>query len=311
MAIVKNKLNKEKLILHCQHSIGRGRDSTSFFNQKDVSRKHAIICWKNNYWQLTDTSSNGTKVNSKYAHHTTKKLEVNDLIRFSNNEEAAWEIVNLDPPSSFFRAIDNNSDFIVLNKGKLLTKGNNSKWTFFQNNVQKWVMDNEEESTILINKEKYLIDGVLYEFIENENLSETILNTDITDKACFQLVISVDEESITSKITINDLELDLGNRVFNHLLLHLVRAKQQDLEFGYEDKLSGWVYLDDLNHSLSKELLRDVDVFYINTLIHRLRKILINLPPYGGLFAHIIERKKGKLRFGLSNFEIEKEQCLA
>jgi len=69
--------------------------------------------------------------------------------------------------------------------------------------------------------------------------------------------------------------------------------------------------MDDLYEALSKELLKEVDAYYINTLIHRLRKNLINLPPYGFLFANIVERKKGKLRFGLPNFEIEKERALA
>ena len=123
--------------------------------------------------------------------------------------------------------------------------------------------------------------------------------------------MSFDEEQIISKIAINDLELDLGNRVFNHLLLYLIREKQKDLSFGVTDTSCGWVYMDDLNKAMSKELLKEVDAYYINTLIHRLRKFLMKLKPYGFLFANIIERKKGQLRFGLSKFEINKERALA
>ena len=311
MAVVENKLNGEKFILHSQHTIGRDRNNICLLDENDVSRKHAIIYWENDCWQLTDFSSNGTKVNSTYVHHTTKKLEKKDLLQFSSTKGGIWKIVNLDPPNSFLKAINSNNESIDLKIELSLHNGNNSKLTFFQNKDQKWVMDDEVEETILIHKERYLINGASYQFIENEILSETLLNTDITKNACFQLLISIDEESITSKIKINDLELDLGNRVFNHLLLHLVRVKQQDLNSGLNDKLCGWVDMDDLYEALSKELLKEVDAYYVNTLIHRLRKNLMNLPPYGFLFANIVERKKGKLRFGLANFEIEKERALA
>jgi len=311
MAIVQNKLNGEKIILHSQHSIGRDRSNVSLLDQKDVSRKHAIIYWENDCWQLTDFSSNGTKINSTYIHHSTKKLDNNDVLQFSNTDEGIWKIINLNPPNSFLKAIDSNTEYIDLEIGITLPNTTDPKWTFFQNKNQEWVMDDETEETILIHKETYLINGVSYQFIENEILSDTLLNTDITKNACFQLLISIDEESISSKIKINDLELDLGDRVFNHLLLHLARVKQQDLNFGLNDKLCGWVDMDDLHEALSKELLKDIDAYYINTLIHRLRKNLMNLPPYGFLFSNIIERKKGKLRFGLPNFEIEKERALA
>lgn len=311
MAVIENKFNGAKLMLHCQHTIGRDRNNSSLLNEKDVSRKHAIIYWEKDRWQLTDFSSNGTKVNATYVHHATKRLEKNDLLQFSNAKEGVWKIVNLNPPNSFLISLDSSANFIDLSENLLFPAGDNLKLTFFQNKDQKWVMDDELQETILIHKEKYLINRISYQFIENESLSDTILNTDITKKACFQLLISVDEERITSKIKINDLELDLGDRVFNHLLLHLARVKQQDLNFGLDDKLCGWVDMEDLYEALSKELLKNVDAYYINTLIHRLRKNLMNLPPYGFLFANIVERKKGKLRFGLANFEIEKERALA
>jgi len=227
MAIVENKLNEEKFILHSQHTIGRDINNISPLSQNDVSRKHAVIYWETDCWKLTDFSSNGTKVNSTYVHHTTKKLEKNDLLQFSSTEEGIWKIVNLDPPTSFLYSIDSNNECIDLKKGILLAYENNLIVTFFQNKDQKWVMDDEIEETILIHNQTYLVNGVSYQFIENEILSDTLLNTDITKNACFQLLISVDEESITSKIKINDLELDLGNRVFNHLLLHLVRVNNK------------------------------------------------------------------------------------
>lgn len=310
MAIIENKQNNTTVMLHCQHTVGRASNNTSCIDKKDISRKHAIIYWEKYCWKLTDFSSNGTKVNGKYLHHATKKLQDNDRVQFSNDEEQIWQIINLDPPNSFFKAINDKEPFIDLSRG-IVSTGLDENLSFFLSRKKQWIMDNGINETLLIHKNKYCINKVMYEFIENKILSETLLNTDITKDACFQLLISIDEESITSKIKINDLELDLGNRVFNHLLLYLVRIKQHDVNFGINDKLCGWVSMEELHEALSKELLKEVDAYYINTLIHRLRKNLMNLPPYGFLFANIIERKKGKLRFGLSKFEIEKERALA
>ncbi|NQY31431.1 MAG: FHA domain-containing protein, partial [Flavobacteriaceae bacterium] len=43
MAVVENKLNGEKFILHSQHTIGRDRNNICLLDENDVSRKHAII----------------------------------------------------------------------------------------------------------------------------------------------------------------------------------------------------------------------------------------------------------------------------
>jgi DNA-binding response OmpR family regulator len=136
------------------------------------------------------------------------------------------------------------------------------------------------------------------------------MNIDITKNARFEVFLSMDEENILSRIRINDLVLNLGERVYNHLLLLLVREKKVDIEAGLNRKLSGWVHMESISNALSKELLKDVDNYYINIQIHRLRKHLMSLEPYGYLFTNIIEREKGKLRFNMDNFKIIKGKDL-
>jgi hypothetical protein len=307
MAIVRNELNGEELILHSQHTIGRDKNNISCFEESTVSRKHAIIYWENNHWQLTDFSCNGTKVDNHHLHHSTRKLEINDLIQFANNEMGIWKIINLDRPNSYLKDIQSNYKCIDLGKGLMLPDKDNPKWTLFHNKHRNWLIDDGETETILVHGKHYYLDGKEYEFIENECLADTNMNINITENAYFHFFLSMDQETISSRIKINDLILDLGVRVYNHLLLHLVQAKQQDLDSGLIESTCGWVQLENLRKALSKELLMDVDDYYINTLICRLRKNLMKLTPYGYLFSDIIERKKGKLRFGMPNFKIENE----
>ncbi len=310
MATIKKSSNSNVFTVLTQHTIGRDPNNVSVINGNDVSRKHAIIHWENDCWQITDFSSNGTIINSKIIHHTTYKLKINDTIRFSNSQSEIWKIINLDTPKSFLQNIDNNLEDIILDKGVIFEK-KNSKICIFQHNINKWVMDNEEEEIELIHGKTSIIHDKKYKFIKNECLATTVLNSDITQNACFKLQVSLDEESIFSKIEINDLELDLGNRTFNHLLFYLIKEKQKDITCGLNSDSCGWVNMEDVYRDLSKELLKEIDAYYINTLIYRLRKNLINLQPYGFLFANIIERKKGKLRFGFPKFKITKEPLLA
>lgn len=310
MALVQNQQLNRVVVLHSQHTIGRDKNNTSVFTQSDISRKHAIIFWENNHWQLTDLSSNGTKVNGKLLHRATYTLKMNDEIQFSSKSNDVWTVSNLDAPQCYFKELDGSSTLWIHPDGELLELGAQT-YAVFKNLEQLWVLDNGSEEVVLEEGIAYPLNGKKFTFTINEAMENTLLTADITKNACFKLFLSFDEEQIISKIAINDLELDLGNRVFNHLLLYLIREKQKDLSFGVTDTSCGWVYMDDLNKAMSKELLKEVDAYYINTLIHRLRKFLMKLKPYGFLFANIIERKKGQLRFGLSKFEINKERALA
>ncbi len=309
MAILENMLTEECIILQSQHTIGRNRNNLSILNESDVSRKHAVIYWEGNSWFLTDYSSNGTKLNNIHLHHSTHKLKENDIIQFSSKETGKWKLINSNRPCSFLKAVHTPRKYVELENG-IMFPTNSSRWVIFRNNKQNWIIDNGITETVLEGGKMYYIDTEQYIFIENECQKETQRNIDITENACFELTLSNDEEDISAQIKINDLVLDLGNRAYNHLLLHLARIKKQDLESGMSEHLCGWVHIDALNHALSKEILQDIDEYYINNQIYRLRKNLLNLSPFGHLFANIIERKKGKLRFGMSDFKIKKEQML-
>lgn len=310
MATIENKHTGEKLILHSQHTFGRDHNNISVIQESDVSRKHATIYWENNGWYIMDYSSNGTKINKAHIHHATKKLKKKDVIRFSNSKNAIWELTNSNGPCCYLKTVSLPLRFIELDKGTVV-KGENQQGAIFRNNQNKWILDDGQTETILVNGQQHTINDEAYVFIDNECLNETQRNVDLTENAYFQLILSNDEENVSAKIRMNELSLDLGTRSYNHLLLYLARAKKRDLDAGIKEPSSGWVEIEEIYEALSKELLHELDEYYINNLIFRLRKYLINLPPYGYLFANIIERSKGKLRFGFPKFIIEKEQMFA
>ncbi len=310
MAKIKNKRSGEVQVLFNQHTVGRDSKNLIVISEGDVSRKHAIIYWENRNWFLTDFSSNGTKVNKNLVHHATQKLRMNDVIQFARSEVGVWELIDSKGPCSFLKSTTDSQKIIDLENG-MVFPGRKSQCTLFRDKYLNWILDDGKNQTILRGGGKYRINNDEYVFVENECQTETLCNIDITENACFHLILSEDEESVVAQIRVNDLTLDLGNRSYNQLLLFLARERKKDLEQGIGDKNSGWVLTNELNSALSKEVLRDVDEYYINNLIYRLRKSLLDLEPWGHLFADIVERERGRLRLGMAKFKIEKEQMYA
>ncbi|BDD02685.1 FHA domain-containing protein [Aureibacter tunicatorum] len=311
MGIIKSTQSQRSFILHSQYTIGRDVNNMYRLHVSDVSRKHAVIFWEVGLWKLTDHSTNGTMLNGKHVNHETVELKVGDRIVFSNEIEDELTVMDLASPSSYLLASHPDYRFIELRDQVVLSQESELNYSLFLNKDQSWVLDNCDEEVVLRHGEKYNIMHCEYEFFENNSLEETVKNNDIASQACFEFMLSYDEENVFSKIKINDLTMDLGGKVFNQLLLLLARMKKRDMDEGIEESASGWVAVSDLERMLGKELFKDVDVYYINILIHRLRKFLTELKPYGYLFANVIERRKGKLRFNFSRFEIKKEAFYA
>ncbi|PXY01205.1 hypothetical protein DF185_11205 [Marinifilum breve] len=309
MAILENVVDGERIVLFCQHSIGRDYHNRCVIRERDVSRNHAIIHWENGNWFLTDTSSNGTLLNQSMLAHTCEKLKQNDIIQFSIFKRSQWKLIDDSPPCSFLEAKDLPYSFIELKDGLILLE-NDEAVLLFRNSNLDWVLEERHGDRIMIDGETCTIGNVEYVFVENENLECTSRKLDFIEEACLKLQLSSDEEEVSAKIHINDLQLDLGTRSYNLLLLHLVRVKQEDREYGLNEEASGWVECQDVAQALSKEVLKEVDDYYINNLICRLRKTLMKLKPYGHLLMNVVERKRGKLRCGLSKFEIAKSQIL-
>lgn len=306
MAVLENLVSGEKLILFSQHSIGRDNNKRFTIDESDVSRNHAIIHWENGSWYLTDFSSNGTLINGNQISRTSQKLRQYDTIQFSANKTTAWKLIDIDQPSSFLKSKVESDSYIELKEGIIFLVDNAARILFRDSNLN-WVINDDEGEKILVNGESCIIENREYIFVENEYLEDTRRNMDVSKNVSLKMYLSGDEEDVSAQIHINDLVLDLGTRAFNHLLLQLVRVRKRDDESGLNEPASGWISSDELIQALSKEVLKDVDDYYINNLIYRLRKYLMTLQPYGYLFANIIERKRGKLRLGLSNFEIIKE----
>ena len=307
MAVLENVNTGKRTILFCHHTFGRDPSNRSIIERKNISRSHAIIHWENSAWYLTDSSCNGTFVNEKHLCHKCVQLKENDLILFPGDNTNSWKLIDVDQPRSFLRAVDSTEDHIQLPDGIVFWEDQTLK-TIYRDLNQNFIYDDGDMVRCVKMGESFVINQSEYVFVENEYLEDTRRNLDLRGDVYLELVLSCDEEDVNAKIHLNDLTFDLGCRTYNHLLLQLVKIRQSDKEQGLTDLQSGWIKSKDLGKILSKEVLKEVDDYYINNLIYRLRKHVLKFQPFGNVFANIIERKNGKLRYGFEKSVIKKEE---
>ncbi len=311
MGKIKNVTTDEVVYLYARHTFGRNHFIVNTpAPGADVSQSHAKIIWKSDGWYLHDLSRNGTLINSNFINHQVVKLLTGNKIYFGEHEDAAWEVLDLSPPSSFLTPVNQETQLIELDSCLALPSEEQPEVLLYPEN-QGWKLDKNGDILDLIHNQIYNIQNINYKYVSNEIFDETIDNGVLTKNAFFQFSLSADEEHIRIKIITQGHELDLGERVHNYLLLALARKKLDDVEAGCVSDDQGWIAIDDLLADLSKEFRKPVDVFNLNLQIHRLRKLLMDTKPYGYLFCNVIQRRIGEIRLAHPYFQIMKEdECV-
>jgi len=311
MAILKNNQTKETVYLNAHHTFGRNPNIVStVLVGKDVSQSHAVVSWIGSDWYIQDHSRNGTLVNGDYINHTTVKLAQGSTVQFGEHEPIQWELIDLSPPCSYLRSTQDPTKTIELNSYYFFPNEEAPEILIYPEDTL-WKLEEKGTVTDLKANKLYIINNEEYLFVENEVLEDTMDNGHVVNNAYFQFQLSSDEEHIYIKIITQNLELDLGERVHNYILLALARKRLSDVDNGFSLNDQGWLSTDDLLDDMSKEFGKELDTYYLNLKIFRLRKLLMDTKPYGYLFSNIIERRQGEIRFAHRYFRILKEdECV-
>ncbi|MDY8136450.1 FHA domain-containing protein [Aquimarina sp. 2201CG5-10] len=312
MAIIKNNSLGKSVVLNAQHVFGRNKyNACTYIPDDDVSNSHATIFWKNGYWYVQDHSRNGTLVNGKQLIHNTIKLSKGDILQYGKNKTTKWEFIDCDMPSGYLISLSDQNKILTLPSSIDNIKNKTPEVTFYCTENKKWKAEKEGKVIDLVHGVKLHFNDEEWMFVENTNIDETTDFGQIVSQSYFLFILSGDEERIQVKIITNELEIDLGERVHNYLLLSLARKRLIDADLNYVFNDQGWIDIDELAIDLSKEFAKEIDDYYLNVQIHRLRKYLNELIPYGYLFSNVIERKKKEIRFAHPYFKIQKEgKCI-
>lgn len=230
------------------------------------------------------------------------------VIQFGQSENTIWELINIDPPSSYLKVLGDQDLALELSNQYVYPNENDPEVSFYRSEDARWKIDTGTETLELKDGNHYYFGELEWLFIENESLDPTLDTADVTRQAVIELHLSADEEDVGIKIRVNDLVMDLDARVSHYLVLVLVRRKLADIS-NHQMRMeeAGWMTMEEVFIVLRKELLNpEIDAYYVNLQIHRLRKQLMELKPYGSLFSDLIIRKSGKMQFRYTKVKVIK-----
>ncbi|MCB9230758.1 MAG: FHA domain-containing protein [Bacteroidia bacterium] len=309
MGVIRNCETEEFVLLNVQHEVGRNLSIVNTcIAENDISKSHATLFWKNGGWNLQDHSRNGTLVNHNFIHHATIALKKGQIIQFGASPASKYQLVDESPPTSYLKASSGNKKVCALASREGIPFPDLPGVSFYFTPAHSWRAEVQGTPVDLRHGTALETTNERWIFHENSVLDETVDNGAMVASAWFRFMLSPDEERVMVQIVGKGLELDLGERNHHYLMLALARQRLCDLDSGLTNGDLGWMDISDLAHDLSREFLRDVDEYQINLQIHRIRKQMIELQPFGYLFSNIIERRKGELRFNHKYFQIVKEE---
>lgn len=303
MGLLLNNKNSKITILKVNHSVGRSIHNNLIIPEPDISKSHSSIYWFKNQWYVKDNSSNGTLLNGELLIHESRKIKKGDVLQFGKNKNSQYTFKADHFPSSYLNNVLTN-DVIVLKNGAH-HPNEEPVVSFFKLNDSDWVIDDGEKEQPMFNGKIYNFCDQEWVFVTNEPIEDTLIYQDTVPKLLFEFIPNHDQENIKLIISNQNIKYDLGERVHNHLLFLLAKEKIKDIENKIQQNLSGWISMDSIVDVLKKELGQpNIDQYYVNIMIHRIRKQLSKDLPFTSNLSDLIERNNGKLRFRYDNISI-------
>ena len=315
MASIINPSNRVAHALRRYHVFGRdAAKADTRLNESTASRVHAIFEWTGRNWQLRDHSRNGIWINgAKVTSRQPTTVATRDTLQFGSPDANAWEIQDTSRPTTLLLGLNGEADK-PLEQYQFLPSEASPQWVIFYSREQHtWVHSGLQDTNILIQevplKHGQTIDcrGRQWRFFLAEPGETTELFPPVENRLSefeFLFDLSLDEESTQLRLSNAAEVLDLGERSHHYLLLHLARLRAEQARSGIDQKSQGWIDNDRLARDLGIEL------GHVNILIYRARKQIAEclwprIEP-----NQLVERRKGRMRIGVTNFKIFKGETL-
>ncbi|NQZ06543.1 MAG: FHA domain-containing protein [Algicola sp.] len=313
MAFLLDLNTQNPCFLYAHHVFGRLDDKVdTLLAGPQFSRHHATILWQQNCWKIRDFSQNGIWLNgSKIQPMTPHPLSTGDKIAFASPNDELFLVADLSAPCDLLlphnEKITSTTKVINLNQYNFLPDAEHPELIVFFDN-QQWFVE-------VLNRQKVqavkLNENALIEFSGQSWQLKRCHHTQATiqlagpqhrlSQLIFMFDLSLDEEQTHLSVEAPDETIDFCIRSHHDLTVNLARYKAADALKGLDSEHQGW--------RDPQTLLKDLGIDYehSNIQVFRARKQLaesLNICDAQGF----IERHRGKMRFGGSQFKISKGQ---
>lgn len=302
--------------LRAHHTIGRctERSDTVCANAM-TSRIHMSLEWDGQRWNARDLSKNGTWIGrSKLSSNESVPVQLGDTFHLGDPKMPGLQFIDDSPPHSALLGIGPNTPTLPLEPFAFLPGQDDPEAVLIYSYQRHcWLlhpMDNDNmraTERIIHHGDSLRYSGFEWQVFlaETEEITELRMapSAQLSDFE-FLFDLSQDEENTSLQLRHADRLLDLGERSHHYLLLHLARLRAAQAAQGLDQKTQGWID----NEQLKKDL--GMDMPHINIMIFRARKQIAESTEDPLDSDHLIERGKGRMRFGCPRCRIYKGEAL-
>lgn len=308
MASLINTQTKQRCHLLPHHTFGRREDKVdTFLDAPQISKIHASIEWNGSEWLLKDLSRNGIWIDGKkISSQQNIAIQNGQLIQFVN-KDLRFLVEDTSAPDSFIVAQHNRSGAIPLRELMLLPDDDSPKLALHLSpDNHQWLLETLDESAEvreLRHGDEIVLGDLRWtlHLTDKSNSPTVVIDSDWSlDNFLFCFNTTQDEENTSLALSNGGNQCDLGERSHHYVLLHLARCRAKDELSGINEYDQGWID----NNLLCREM--GMELAHINIQLYRLRKQLSDTMPDLVGINKLVERKRGKLRFGKASFQIFK-----
>ncbi|TGD75314.1 FHA domain-containing protein [Mangrovimicrobium sediminis] len=315
MAQIRDTDTQRTFFLRAHHTLGRDAErSDTVVSSPITSRIHVALEWDGDQWNARDLSKNGTWLgNKRLISNESTPIARGDKLHLGAPEMPALEVVDDGPPQSTLVGL-NGSDSLELASFVFLPDQNEPEAVvIYSFHRRAWMVHPmEQDSPQHLERMLHHGDRVGYGGREWQVfLAETEQMTEIStapesslEDIEFVFHLSQDEENTALELKFSGHKLDLGERSHHYLLLHLARLRADQAASGYDSLTQGWIDNEQLKRDLGLEMP------HINIMIFRARKQIAETLTTTLDSELLVERSKGRVRFGGSRFRIYKGAAL-
>ncbi|KZX53438.1 hypothetical protein A3709_09935 [Halioglobus sp. HI00S01] len=316
MAQLRDKDNKRSFFLRTHHTIGRCAErSDTVMSNPIASRIHLSMEWDGERWNVRDLSKNGTWLGATRLHpNQSVPVRIGDKIHIGAPDMPPLEFIDDTEPNSGLLGMTEDTQDLPLEPFVFLPSPDNPQAVLIYSYHRRcWLLQPMEQDNIQGNErvihhgDTLRYDGHEWQVFlaETENATEISVSPEQKlEDIEFVFDLSQDEENTGLQLNCGSDKVNLGERSHHYLLMHLARIRAADAGNGYDQKTQGWID----NEQLKKDL--GMDMPHINIMIFRARKQISENLEHSLDSDQLIERGKGRMRFGSPRFKIFKGESL-
>jgi len=311
MAQIRDTQSERTYLLRAHHTLGRDTErSDTVISSPITSRIHIAIQWDGERWNARDLSKNGTWLGKhRLVANESTPLSVGDELHLGAPEMPPIVLVDDSPPQSTLVGLDGTPSLELASFVFLPDQNAPEAVVIYSFHRRAWMLHPMEQDSpqhleqVLHHGDQISYGGHRWQMFLAETQQMTEINAapqSRIEDIEFVFHMSQDEENTALQLHLDHQKLDLGERSHHYLLLHLARLRASQAAEGFDSYTQGWIDNEQLKRDLGLEMP------HINIMIFRARKQIVESLTTTLDSETLVERSKGRVRFGGTRFRIYK-----